>query len=68
MRAWPFLYVNYVLQYVNGHAGSLSTFVHKGHPTMIVYNIPFQLVTGSLSTVKDGDHTDVNLQHKVLFD
>ena len=47
---------------------SLSTFVHKGHPTMIVYHTPFQLIAGSLSTVKDGDQTDVSLQHKFLLD
>ena len=35
---------------------------------MIVYYIPFQFIGGSLSTVKDGDQTDVNLQHKFLLD
>ena len=35
---------------------------------MIVYHIPFQFIAGSLSTVKDGDQTDVNLQHKFLLD
>ena len=28
------------------------------------YNIPFQLIAGSLSPGKDGDQTDVNLQHE----
>ena len=28
MRAWPFLCVNYVLQYVNGHAGRLRVYVY----------------------------------------
>ena len=27
VRAWPFLCVNYVLQYVNGHAGAVLVFV-----------------------------------------
>ena len=35
---------------------------------MIVYHISFQFIAGSLSTVKDGDETDVNLQHKFLLD
>ena len=30
--------------------------------------LPFQLIAGSFSTVKDGDQTDVNLQHKFLLD
>ena len=33
-----------------------------------IYNIPFQLIAGSLSTVKDGDQTDVNLQREFLLD
>ena len=47
-----------------------SQFIHicsQGHSTMIVSDIPFQLIAGSLSTVKDGDQTDVNLQHKFLL-
>ena len=45
---------------------SLSTFVHKGHLTIIV--LPFKLIPGYLSTVKDGVQTDVNLQHEFLLD
>ena len=33
-----------------------------------IYNIPFQLIAGSLSTVKDGDRTDVNLQREFSLD
>ena len=29
---------------------------------------PYKLIAGSLSTVKDGDQTDVNLQHNILLD
>ena len=49
----------------------VSQFIHicsQGTSTMIVNNIPFQLIAGSLSTVKDGDQTDVNLQHEFLLD
>ena len=30
----------------------------------LYYNIPFQSIAGSLSTGKDGDQTDANLQHE----
>ena len=41
---------------------SLSTFVHKGIRQYCI--LSFQLIAGSPSTVKDGNQTDVNLQHQ----
>ena len=50
----------------------VSQFIHicpQGTPDNdCIYNIPFQLIAGSLSTIKDGDQTDVNLQHEFLLD
>ena len=38
MRAWPFLYMNYVLQYVNGHAVHLEIFPTDKLDMTVIYS------------------------------
>ena len=41
-----------------------TTTRNSAFPRALLY-FPFQLIAGSLSTVKDGAQTDVNLQHNI---